>query len=330
MILKHSDKGYLCCYCPEGFEDPMNLKVHTLTEHQNEEKFYGNITAIGPARFLVKLDITNLKCMLCNASIDSLEDIIVHLTEKHNKTFHTDIKNQIFPFKFNTKKLQCCLCTTDGLFSTFRALHEHMHKHYRYFICDQCDAGFINHMALASHCLTHTTGTFVCRYCSISFDNVLKRRNHEMRRHTNTDKSHVCHICNEGFKEYVAKEMHLATFHGFNPRIYNCTACDRTFTAHSLLTVHIRRFHLMEKNHKCSECSRAFFRYNDLKKHMLIHTGVKDVKCEVCSKQFAKKSNLNQHMRIHNNDRRFKCTICSKAFVQKSSLDWHMRAKHSD
>lgn len=326
MILRHGDKGYFCCYCPETFEKPSVLKEHTLTQHRNAETFYGNITANGPSRFLVKLDITDLKCLLCQASIDSLENLFSHLKDTHQKIFHTDIKDQIFPFKFNSDQLTCCMCTNNVVFVTFRALHEHMHKHYRNFICQVCDAGFINNITLSRHSVTHTKGSYKCRHCDSVFNNVFKRRNHEMRTHTNS--GNVCHFCNQSFKEYIAKEMHLSKVHNVT-RKYNCTACDRSFVTHSLLKVHVRRFHLMEKSCKCTQCDLAFFREGDLKNHMLTHTGVKNFKCEVCFKFYAKRSTLNEHMRIHNNDRRFKCNLCGQAFVQKSSLTWHMKSKHS-
>ncbi|XP_022818932.1 zinc finger protein 181-like isoform X3 [Spodoptera litura] len=328
MILRHGDKGYFCCYCPEAFEKPGFLKEHTLAQHKNEEIFYGNIVANGPSRFLVKLDITNLKCLLCNADIDSLENLFSHLKDKHQKNFHTDIKDQIFPFKFDSDQLKCCMCTNNVVFLTFRAVHEHMHKHYRHFICNVCDAGFINNISLSRHSVTHTKGSYKCRHCTSVFNNVFKRRNHEMRTHTNSGKPYVCHFCNQTFKEYIAKELHLSKIHNV-ARKYDCTACDRTFPTHSLLKVHVRRFHLMEKTCKCTECDQAFFRDGDLKKHMLTHTGVKEFKCEICSKFYAKRSTLNGHMRIHNNDKRFKCNLCGQAFVQKPSLTWHMKSKHS-
>lgn len=203
-----------------------------------------------------------------------------------------------------------------------------MHQHYRYFVCDICDAGFVNHDTLSSHKVTHTKGTFACRHCPVVFDNVYKRRNHEIR-HNKAGKLNKCHFCNEFFKDYNTKEIHLATVHGVAPAKHNCTACDRSFSSNSFLSAHVRRFHLMEKTHKCSECDRAFFRESHLKKHTLRHTGAKNYKCEVCSKQFTTKSILTRHMRIHNNDKRFKCTICEQAFVQKPSLNWHMK-KHAD
>nr|XP_049704094.1 zinc finger protein 91 isoform X4 [Helicoverpa armigera] len=328
MILGYGDKGFSCCYCDAAYAEPSQLKAHTLTFHANEEIFYGKLPTLGPSRFLVKLDITDLKCTLCDIDLETLENIFEHLKEKHEKTFHTDIKDQIFPFRFNTEQFTCCICPNNVVFDTFRPLHEHMHKHYRNFICEVCNAGFINHISLTRHAVIHTKGDFKCRYCSVVFDNVFKRRNHESRAHTHAGKTNICHFCNEGFKEYWLKELHLTKVHGVTPKIYNCSACEKTFSSPSLVKVHIRRFHMMEKNKKCPHCDRAFFRATDLKKHMLIHTGARDFKCEVCQKCFAKKSTLTQHMRIHNNDRRFKCEICDQAFVQKPSLTWHMRSKH--
>uniref|UniRef100_A0A2A4K7B4 C2H2-type domain-containing protein n=1 Tax=Heliothis virescens TaxID=7102 RepID=A0A2A4K7B4_HELVI len=230
MILRQGDKGYSCCYCDAAYAKPSQLKVHTLTAHAKEEVFYGKVYARGPSRFLVKLDITDLKCTLCDTDLETLENIYEHLKEKHEKSFHMDIKNQIFPFRFNTEQLTCCLCPNNVVFDTFRPLHEHMHKHYRNFICDACDAGFINQISLKRHAVIHTKGTFKCRYCSLIFDNVFKRRNHEGRAHTRADKASICQLCNEGFKEYWLKELHLTKAHGLTPKKFNCSACDKTFS----------------------------------------------------------------------------------------------------
>lgn len=329
MIHKHRDLGYLCCYCTDAFQEPKDLKEHTLTKHRNKKVSQSHVTTQPSSRLIVKLDITNLKCIICDNYIDSLEDLIVHLTDKHEKKFHTNIKNQIFPFKFHTKRLECCRCN-NGNFSSFKALHEHMHKHYRNYICKECDAGFINCSTLTNHAIIHKKGTFVCRHCPNTFDSLLKRRTHEFRYHGQTGgKFNKCSFCNEGFKEFVQKEAHLVAVHGVTPRKYDCTACDRSFSDNSLLNIHVRRFHLQEKNYKCTDCGKAFFRNVDLKKHMLVHTGAKNFKCEICSKFFSTNYIRGQHMKIHNNDKRYKCTLCNKAFVQKPHLKKHLK-KHAD
>lgn len=328
MIHKQTAEGYFCSYCTEPFVEPRDLKEHTLTVHEKEkEVVYSNIKS--PTALLVKLDITNLKCIICNDNIDSLDDLINHLSVKHDKKFHNDMKNQIFPFKFDTEELKCCLCTNDGIFTTFRTLHEHMHKHYRYHVCEECDVGFINLASLKNHAMVHKKGNFVCKHCPLVFDKMSKRSHHQTFAHKEESEINKCDFCNQGFRNAIHKRAHLVAKHGVAPLKYDCKTCDRTFSSSSRLSVHVRRFHLQERLHKCSECDKRFFRTSDLKSHLLVHTGAKNYKCEVCSKFLATQSILNKHMRIHTNDRRFKCAICEQAFIQKPSLNWHMK-KHAN
>ena len=50
-------------------------------------------------------------------------------------------------------------------------------------------------------------------------------------------------------------------------------------------------------------CEKRFVVKNDLTRHILIHTGVKDFKCDNCGRQFNKKSHMDGHI---------KNKVCSK------------------
>lgn len=319
--------GYACCFCDDQFPDPADLKKHTIDSHDENTKL-NFMKGKDMYKFHVKLDITALKCNICNADLDTLEQIIDHLKDVHDKELYTDIKQQILPFKFNTEQLECFIC--QNVYHKFKSLLEHMNTHYRNFICEVCDAGFVSRVILAQHAEGHKTGIFNCDYCSKTFDTFRKKRSHEKCVHTDSATLNKCGYCNEKFKDYRKKERHLSEVHGVNSQMVTCQACGKAFNNQKEYTVHVRRLHLMDRRFKCTECDMSFFSSAELKSHSVKHTGVRKFECEVCHKAYGRLKTLREHMRIHMDDRRFKCEHCGQAFVQKCSWRGHMRTKHGE
>ncbi|KAK7099423.1 hypothetical protein V1264_003565 [Littorina saxatilis] len=93
-----------------------------------------------------------------------------------------------------------------------------------------------------------------------------------------------------------------------------CQYCGLWLKRTYNLKQHIRRKHVMQLDHKCSICERAFSTKFSLKQHIIIHTGEKPFVCEVCGEPFARKENLTCHKNTHTNARPFECKICHKRF----------------
>ncbi|XP_061725551.1 zinc finger protein 816-like isoform X1 [Cydia pomonella] len=317
--------GYKCCYCTEIYTNPNDLKTHTLTKHDVKTRkvlMQRNLLFA----FLVRLDITGLKCMLCRAGMDKLNDLIEHLKLKHEKKLHTDVKSHILPFKFDDG-LKCVVCAK--IFTKFRSLQEHMNVHFRNYICDVCETGYPNKRMLVQHYNMHKTGVFNCEYCTKSFNTEQKKKLHERFVHiyANSNFLNKCGICKERFKCYRTKEHHMLAIHGVSSAV-KCQACEKTFKNQRLLTIHVQRDHLMQRPHKCTICDMSFFEKQELKNHSVKHTGSREFRCEICSKEFGRRKTLREHMRVHE-ERRFRCEECGVGFVQRCSWRGHMRVKHS-
>ncbi|XP_026749293.2 zinc finger protein 354B-like [Galleria mellonella] len=325
LIRGRAGIGYMCNYCSAQFPDPADLKIHTLETHDGEYHL-GFAQRRGISEYIPKLDITGLRCKLCNKSIDSLESFKKHLIDDHKIHIHTNINNHIIPFKFNGDVLQCCICL--ALFEKFKILIGHMHSHYSNYVCNICFAGFVNRSALSRHSHNHKTGVFTCKYCEKGFNSLTKKVSHVRNAHTG--KFYRCGYCNEVFKDYRLKEVHLTEAHGVPNPTVKCRACDKEFASKKAMKAHINYTHLMEKRRSCDYCDKQFYGSSGLKRHMLKHTGEKKFQCGVCLKSYGRKTTLREHMRIHNNDRRFKCDYCGQAFVQKCSWKAHIRSKHQD
>ena len=80
-----------------------------------------------------------------------------------------------------------------------------------------------------------------------------------------------------------------------------------------------------EKTSKCLTCGKCFMNPHKLKRHVKIHSEVKDFKCHVCGKGFVQKVHLQKHLLQHGiGEKRFKCHNCDKWFNHKISLKTHM------
>ncbi|XP_060809095.1 zinc finger protein 600 [Amyelois transitella] len=318
--------GYACCFCKDQFPDPGDLKRHTNESHDDSEKstFMKGRDMIS---YVVKLDITALKCKICDENIDTVEAMIEHLNASHNHETFPDVKNHILPFKFEGDTLRCFMCL--NVFNKFKVLQEHMNTHYRNFVCDVCDAGFVNRHILYCHTEIHRIGSFKCDHCQLVFETVRKRKFHIRSAHGDMN-LHKCGYCNQRFRENWYKNEHLAEVHGVKSPSVKCQACDKAFDTRQGWLLHTKRVHLMQKQHKCSECEMEFFSKRELNDHAVKHTGSREHQCEICMKFYGRLKTLKDHMRRVHADRQFKCMKCELSFMQKSRLRIHLTSKHKE
>ncbi|CAG9789657.1 unnamed protein product [Diatraea saccharalis] len=318
--------GIFCAYCKESYTDIQNLRTHTHEMHKDDE--INENKRMDRNNICVKMDITDLKCNMCNANFDIVANLKKHLTKEHDVKFYPDVNDYILEFKLTeTEILNCALCNSK--FETFKMLLQHMNGHYRNYICDVCDMGFINKHRLKNHQRTHEVGSFKCAYCDKVFTTRVRKMCHEKYTHnTNARYTTTCPQCDQSFTSYYQRNRHMFKEHNSVAATYKCNICDKSFILKSKLTSHIKKVHLMERNHICTECGQGFFIKQSLDEHMIKHNGERVFKCTVCHKAYARKKTLREHMRIHNNDRRFKCGVCGSAFVQKCSLKSHMLSNH--
>ncbi|XP_052757220.1 zinc finger protein 184-like [Galleria mellonella] len=331
-IIRHRGGiGYACGYCIKQYPDAADLKRHSLETHDDVSLCYfvNNMTL---SKYIIKLDITSLRCKLCDTNIKRLEDLMTHLQNTHKVKTFTDIDNHIIPFKFESKNLTCALCENGVPFHKFKSLLEHMTVHYRNYVCEDCDAGFINFEQLRQHRSVHESGSYSCNKCNKVFNNTRKLKAHIRAVHVmKSQPLSKCGYCNQAFLYFHTKEKHLQEVHGVQIARIKCQACDRSFLTRSNYTKHMKLNHLMLRPHACTQCDKAFAYLAQLKEHeRRVHMGLRLYNCDECLKTFSTRKALQQHMRIHTNDRRFKCNVCGQAFIAKISWRGHMRSKHGE
>ncbi|CAB3261056.1 unnamed protein product [Arctia plantaginis] len=319
----HWGIGYGCSYCPYQNPSALELKMHTLNTHPDVIEV---LKVKNYVDLIIKLDITGLQCNVCFENFASLDKFTDHLSLIHDKEMYTDTMKHIIPFKFDTEYLQCIVCCKQ--FDYFKHLSEHMNEHYRNYSCDICGRGFINKRALKTHLIRHKKGVFICSYCSKVFDTRIKMREHERVLHIRASKTRKCGYCDEKFMDPVRKTCHEVSVHGAPTPSFECKACGKKYDSQRALKSHTNQYHLMLKLHTCSDCGKGFYYKNELKRHEVKHTGLREFQCDVCRKWYGTRKSLTVHMKIHQKEKQYNCDVCGQGFVQKYFWMQHMRNKH--
>ncbi len=63
----------------------------------------------------------------------------------------------------------------------------------------------------------------------------------------------------------------------------------------------------VKKPFSCSQSGKSFTCNENLKDHMLIHTGITPFSCSQCGKSFTQKGILTKHMRTHSGEKPYSC-----------------------
>ncbi|XP_075989513.1 uncharacterized protein LOC142985306 [Anticarsia gemmatalis] len=333
-ILEHSNvtafrsksrQGFPCFYCRNICDNIDKLREHAA-QHKKPE-IQKVLKTYGPECLVVYVDITNLKCTLCNTNIQNLNELKSHLTNVHKKKMYLEYSDRVIPFKLSDEPMyECQICGFK--YETFGAIERHMNVHFRNYVCKECGTGFVTRYRLKVHTKSmHTDGTHPCQICGKIFSTNQKHKNHVNSVHK-LIKRFKCTKCPERFGEYFTRQKHMVQVHGVAPLKYKCNVCEKSFDRRYTLSRHMKRDHLEERDYQCEMCSYKCFTKNELRVHMVKHNGERIYECSVCKKSYARKKTLKEHMRIHNNDRRFACAVCGQAFVQKCSLKGHLKTHH--
>ncbi|XP_020817967.1 zinc finger protein 701 [Drosophila serrata] len=149
------------------------------------------------------------------------------------------------------------------------------------------------------------------------------------RRVTDTIKTFQCKICPVAFASEKLllrhHNIHIKSIKNGKGGTLKCPVCGLQLSCASSLKRHMV-IHTGIKPFKCDECEASFSQREVLKRHMDTHTGAKRHKCPHCSTCFAQKSNLQQHIsRVHmGNNRTNKCHLCPRSFNHQSGLSRHL------
>lgn len=128
-----------------------------------------------------------------------------------------------------------------------------------------------------------------------------------------------CEYCDKAFVNQEECFRHELNNHDQqNPHI--CTFCTFVCSSRNTIIAHIKECH-DPKPFLCTQCHKKFGRRSDLRKHSVVHTGIRKFlyntllyvpfenklnfvhsgpfRCKICNKNFSRNTNLTKHLRIH-------------------------------
>ena len=105
----------------------------------------------------------------------------------------------------------------------------------------------------------------------------------------------VCPFCGYETDRKNNLKRHIQTMHEASSVELEC--CGQRFFNKADMRAHTRALH--RNGYMCPVCRHVFCRKALLKRHLSVHTGIKDFICSVCGYDTSHKSNLERHMRTH-------------------------------
>lgn len=319
--------SFKCFYCVEYFSDMSQLMEHT---EQHLIHDYNVILAkyIPKGKRTLQVDISNLKCRLCDEINVNLNESRLHLEKEHGVAFCNSTNGMTeYKMTLHNGLYECHLCFEK--FHNFNLLNSHMNCHYGKVICENCGAGFLNKHLLMKHREKHLINKLKCKNCDKVFvkKSQLKYHTEIIHKGKQRVKMKKCPHCSENFKEYHSKVKHLKEIHGIS-KTFACHICTNSFNTRRALTEHVNRFHT--EKFKCGTCSKCFSIESKLKEHLRSHSSERNFICPVCTNSYMHKMTLKKHMKTHNSVFKFLCFECGSGFHGKNEFMKHMKQFHSN
>ncbi|XP_055535243.1 myoneurin-like [Wyeomyia smithii] len=135
----------------------------------------------------------------------------------------------------------------------------------------------------------------------------------------------ICQVCGKILSSTATFNVHMMT-HTQQKDIV-CPICDRRFYVKQQLKIHIESIH-EKKEFVCNICGLKCRWRKSLRRHMLLHDdNPYKHKCTYCDKAFARPNQLRYHVMKHTGDRVY-CEICGADYRFNYMLTQHKIRKH--
>ncbi|CAG5116304.1 unnamed protein product [Candidula unifasciata] len=280
-----------CVTCAAPFTDPVSLREHRRKDHPLDKSY---------------------QCSYCTSTFMKHSHLVVHTR------IHT-----------GTRPFICEECGNRFPKSSDLKRHQRVHSGEKPYRCALCNQSFTQKCSLEKHAKIHAKhiGGYPCLMCGLVFTDTDTLGEHTQLTHTEV--SWKCKLCGKFF----AEERHMILHEKCHQTIkaFSCNFCPKSFATRVLLLKHEETIHASNKEIKCEECGKQFKRRENLTRHVLSHTGIKNHRCEVCGMAFTEKGSLTRHTKSqHDLLRPHVCYVCQRSFTRRILLRKHIDRLHSN
>ena len=317
-----------------------------------------------PKRIRIKKEKVDHICQICGSSFSNEASLkkhsLIHLVGKHHCPFcshsfkrkdqlkahikrdHPDENASIVDVKVKKEtkdKNECPICRKTFTHKSALFRHKVLHTGERKYQCEFCRVKFTQGCHLKSHIkkvhMSVGTDEYLCKSCSLPFQDKMDYKTH-LALH-DEENPYECDVCKARFKIESTLKKHNAMVHLDGKKddvsFTMCNECGKTFTFPASLKRH-KLVHMGVKKHQCSRCNKKFSQKGHMNNHRCPKSPFREIKemsnlCMVCGKSFSSAAGMKHHeLSVHAETRDFKCPTCNKGFATSGHLRVHLSGAH--
>lgn len=305
---------YLCFYCGRDYTDYPEFRKHTLSHGQCSITDY-SLKLVKGNHIEVKLDISEISCVICSEPFESLSEVVSHLNGKHNLDYDSSIETLIEEYRLVDHR--CLICQEQFAFFGYLVTHMNTTHPKNAYICDDCGVCYNKKRDLGVHIRNqHKIGGYPCDQCRETFTS-----------------------------------LSLLRIHKNNHHLIKCKYCSQTFSSLALSRKHIKLEHPDDGSKKCVHCAKVCHSKLGLKQHLAkckvkkITQDVNEAKSSVYQENTFKEPKIKRNIKqIRENIMcvlnmstavpfkfftKYRCFYCDSTFVEMSKLKEHTTTEHT-